>query len=71
VTIVVVVFPVISLDMLLAATYLSVIHFDIDTEESELAHLELIATIVRQLTKGLSAKELDSKNFYAYNPSFD
>ena len=42
---------------------------DIGTEE--LAHLEMIAAIVRQLTKGLSAEELDSKNFYMCNPEFD
>ncbi|MCH5333868.1 MAG: manganese catalase family protein, partial [Agathobacter sp.] len=34
---------------------------DIGTEE--LAHLEMVATIVRQLTKGLSAKELEAAGF--------
>jgi spore coat protein JC len=37
---------------------------DIGTEE--LAHLEMIATIVRQLTKGLSAKELEDAGFAPY-----
>lgn len=37
---------------------------DIGTEE--LAHLEMVATIVRQLTKGLSAKELEDAGFGAY-----
>lgn len=37
---------------------------DIGTEE--LAHLEMVATIVRQLTKGLSAKELESAGFAPY-----
>jgi spore coat protein JC len=37
---------------------------DIGTEE--LAHLELIATIVRQLTRGLSAKELEAAGFAPY-----
>ena len=34
---------------------------DIGTEE--LAHLEMIAAIVRQLTKGLSAEELEGRRF--------
>lgn len=37
---------------------------DIGTEE--LAHLEMIATIVRQLTKGLSAEELKEAGFDTY-----
>lgn len=37
---------------------------DIGTEE--LAHLEIVAAIVRQLTKGLSAKELEAAGFGAY-----
>lgn len=37
---------------------------DIGTEE--LAHLEIVATIVRQLTKGLSAKELEAAGFGPY-----
>lgn len=37
---------------------------DIATEE--LAHLEMVATIVRQLTKGLSAKELEDAGFAPY-----
>ncbi len=37
---------------------------DIGTEE--LAHLEMVATIVRQLTKGLSAKELEAAGFAPY-----
>lgn len=37
---------------------------DIGTEE--LAHLEIVATIVRQLTKGLSAKELEAAGFAPY-----
>ena len=37
---------------------------DIGTEE--LAHLEMIAAIVRQLTKGLSAEELESAGFAPY-----
>lgn len=37
---------------------------DIGTEE--LAHLEMVATIVRQLTKGLSAKELEDAGFAPY-----
>lgn len=37
---------------------------DIGTEE--LAHLEMIAAIVRQLTKGLSAKELEDAGFAPY-----
>lgn len=37
---------------------------DIGTEE--LAHLEMVATIVRQLTKGLSAEELEAEGFAAY-----
>ena len=32
----------------------------------ELAHLEMIAAIVRQLTKGLSAEELESAGFAPY-----
>lgn len=37
---------------------------DIGTEE--LAHLEMIGAIVRQLTKGLSAKELEAAGFAPY-----
>lgn len=37
---------------------------DIATEE--LAHLEMVATIVRQLTTGLSAKELEDAGFAPY-----
>lgn len=37
---------------------------DIGTEE--LAHLEIVAAIIRQLTKGLSAKELEDAGFDAY-----
>ena len=37
---------------------------DIGTEE--LAHLEMIAAIVRQLTKGLSAEELEAAGFAPY-----
>ena len=37
---------------------------DIGTEE--LAHLEMIAAIVRQLTRGLSAEELESAGFAPY-----
>ena len=37
---------------------------DIGTEE--LAHLEMIGTIIRQLTKGLSAEELDKAGLGAY-----
>ena len=37
---------------------------DIGTEE--LAHLEIVASIVQQLTKGLSAKELEAAGFGAY-----
>ena len=37
---------------------------DIGTEE--LAHLEMIAAIVRQLTKGLSAEELQAAGFSEY-----
>jgi spore coat protein JC len=41
-------------------------NFDTDTGTEELAHLEMIATIVRQLTRGLSAKELESAGFAPY-----
>ena len=37
---------------------------DIGTEE--LAHLEMVASIVRQLTKGLSAEELEAQGFAPY-----
>ena len=37
---------------------------DIGTEE--LAHLEIVGAIVRQLTKGLSAKELEAAGFAPY-----
>ena len=37
---------------------------DIGTEE--LAHMEMVATIVRQLTKGLSAEELQEAGFAPY-----
>ena len=37
---------------------------DIGTEE--LAHLEIIAAIIHQLTKGLSAKELEEQGFGPY-----
>ena len=37
---------------------------DIGTEE--LAHLEMIGAIVRQLTRGLSAKELEASGFAPY-----
>lgn len=37
---------------------------DIGTEE--LAHMEIVAAIVRQLTKGLSAKELEEAGFAPY-----
>ncbi len=37
---------------------------DVGTEE--LAHLEIVATIIRQLTKGLSAKELEDAGFAPY-----
>lgn len=37
---------------------------DVGTEE--LAHLEMVATIVRQLTKGLSAEELEAAGFAQY-----
>ena len=37
---------------------------DIATEE--LGHLEMVATIVRQLTKGLSAEELEAAGFAPY-----
>lgn len=37
---------------------------DIGTEE--LAHLEMVASIVRQLTKGLSAEELEAAGFAPY-----
>ena len=37
---------------------------DIGTEER--AHLEMVAAIVRQLTKGLSARELEKEGFGAY-----
>ena len=37
---------------------------DIGTEE--LAHLEMVASIVRQLTKGMSAEELEQAGFAPY-----
>lgn len=37
---------------------------DIGTEE--LAHMEMVATIVRQLTKGLSAEELEAAGYAPY-----
>lgn len=37
---------------------------DIGTEE--LAHLEMVAAIIRQLTKGLSARELEKEGFGEY-----
>lgn len=37
---------------------------DIGTEE--LAHMEMVATIVRQLTRGLSAEELEAAGFAPY-----
>lgn len=37
---------------------------DIGTEE--LAHMEMVAAIVRQLTKGLSAEELETAGFAPY-----
>lgn len=37
---------------------------DVGTEE--LAHLEIVATIIQQLTKGLSAKELEEAGFAPY-----
>lgn len=37
---------------------------DVGTEE--LAHLEIVAAIVRQLTKGLSAEELEASGLAAY-----
>lgn len=37
---------------------------DIGTEE--LAHLEIVASIIRQLTRGLSAKELEAAGFGPY-----
>ena len=37
---------------------------DIGTEE--LAHLEMVAAIVRQLTKGLSAEQLEEAGFAPY-----
>ena len=37
---------------------------DIGTEE--LAHLEIVASIIRQLTKGLSAQELEAAGFAPY-----
>ncbi len=41
-------------------------NFDTDIGTEELAHLEIVATIVRQLTKGLSAKELEAAGFAPY-----
>ena len=37
-----------------------------DVATEELAHLEMIGTIIRQLTKGLSAEELKRQGFDDY-----
>ena len=42
---------------------------DIGTEE--LAHLEMIGTIVRQLTRGVSTKEIEESSFSAYYADHD
>ena len=42
---------------------------DVGTEE--LAHLEMIGTIVRQLTRGVSTKEIEESSFAAYYVDHD
>ena len=42
---------------------------DIGTEE--LAHLEMIGTMVRQLTRGISTKEIEESGFAAYYVDHD
>lgn len=44
----------------------NVSNFDNNIGTEELAHLEMVAAIVRQLTKGLSARELEKEGFGAY-----
>ncbi len=39
---------------------------DASVGTEELAHLEMVATIVRQLTEGLSAEELEAAGFATY-----
>ena len=41
-------------------------NIDTDTGTEELAHMEMIAAIVRQLTKGCSAEELEASGLGAY-----
>lgn len=41
-------------------------NFDTDIGTEELAHFEMIGAIVRQLTKGLSAQELEAAGFAPY-----
>ena len=44
----------------------NVSNFDNNIGTEELAHLEIVAAIVRQLTKGLSAEELEASGLAAY-----
>lgn len=44
----------------------NVSNFDNNIGTEELAHLEIVAAIVRQLTRGLSAKQLEEAGFAPY-----
>ena len=41
-------------------------NFDTDIGTEELAHLEMVASIVYQLTKNLSMEEIENSSFKAY-----
>lgn len=41
-------------------------HFDTDIGTEELAHLEMVSTIVHQLTKNLSMEEIEESGFANY-----
>jgi spore coat protein JC len=46
-------------------------HFDTDTGTEELAHLEMIGTIVKQLTQGASTKEIEESGMAPYYVDHD
>ena len=48
------------------SSFSSTEHFDTDIGTEELAHLEMVAAIVHQLTKNLSMEEIENSGFKAY-----
>lgn len=48
------------------SSFSSTEHFDTDIGTEELAHLEMVAAIVHQLTKNLSMEEIEESGFANY-----